>query len=575
MKRELHLVVLVVLAAGVWPAITASQEQSKCLTCHQGIESIAAKPEHPHNMLACTDCHKGDSDATTLAAAHEGLVVNPTDLRVAGETCGLCHAAEVKAGPTSIMATFAGIISGARYQWAAQNTKDSLYGVRAVADPDGAVPEERGGLAKLEQLPTRGESGHAVDDYLRKECTRCHLWDKGTQRRGDYRSTGCAACHVLYAEDGLSRSGDKAIPHDEPGHPMIHQMTTRIPAQQCQICHNRGNRIGASFMGMMEQDPYGTPWTAEGEQQPKLHGKFYHKLLPDLHYERGLMCIDCHTSKDVHGDGNLYSKKEQYVEIRCRDCHGMPERRSDLKTSQGNPITNLRRRGGAVILTSKYDGRDHVVPQLADIRQRGRLPVAMQISTHIEKLECYACHATWVPQCYGCHLKVDGRDKQHDWLLGEETQGRWTESRSYLRWETPVLGLNGRGKVAPYMPGCQVLFTELSAAGKTLAHNKVFTTAAGIAGIASQPAQPHTIQKKARDCEDCHASRKAVGLGTGLYDPKANGLPIDFEWERIVDEQGNQLQDTSHKGARPLTADQIARVNRIGACIGCHKEYGT
>ena len=276
----------------------------------------------------------------------------------------------------------------------------------------------------------------------------------------------------------------------------------------------------------------------------------------------------------MHGDGNLYSKKDQYVEIRCRNCHGTPGQRSDLTTSRGNPITNLRRRGGEVILTSRYDGREHVVPQLADIRLRDRLPVAMQISTHIEKLECYACHATWAPQCYGCHLKVDGREKQRDWLLGEETQGRWTESRSYLRWETPVLGLNGRGKVAPYMPGCQVLFTELSAAGKTLAHNKMFTTAAGIAGIASQPAQPHTIQKKARGCEDCHASRKAVGLGTGLYDPKANGLPMDFEWERIVDEGGNQLQDTSHEGARPLTGEQIARVNRIGACIGCHKEYG-
>ncbi|MFQ6063396.1 MAG: hypothetical protein ACE5KT_05720 [Methanosarcinales archaeon] len=34
--------------------------------------------------------------------------------------------------------------------------------------------------------------------------------------------------------------------------------------------------------------------------------------------------IDCHTSQDMHGDGNLYSKKKHYVEIECEDCHGTP-----------------------------------------------------------------------------------------------------------------------------------------------------------------------------------------------------------------------------------------------------------
>lgn len=550
-------------------------QDEQCLACHQGIEQIAADPEHAHNLLSCTSCHRGDAAAKAKEEAHQGMLLNPADLRVAGEACGVCHAQHVRSAPTSIMATFAGIISGARYQWAAQDTKDSLYGVRAVKDPDGKVPKKNGALAKLEQLPTWQESGQPVDDYLRKECTRCHLWDKGTQRRGDYRSTGCAACHVLYAEDGLSRSGDPSIPKDEPGHPLRHEMTSRIPAQQCQICHNRGARIGTSFMGLMEQDPYGTPLTATGEQQPKLHGKFYNHLLPDVHYERGMMCIDCHTSQDLHGDGNLYSKKEQYVEIRCRSCHGEPEQRSTLTTARGNRVSNLRRRGSEVILTSKYDGREHTVPQLAGLRERARLPLAMQITGHMEKLECYACHAKWTSQCYGCHLKVDERESQYDWLLGEETRGRWQESRSYLRWETPVLGNNSRGKVSPYLPGCQVLFTHIDARGQTVDHQKVFTTAAGIAGIAHQPAHPHTIRKEARTCEDCHATRKALGLGTGLYDPRANGLPIDFEWERIVDEAGNVLQDTSHNNARPLTRDQIQRASRVGSCLGCHGEQDT
>ena len=30
-----------------------------------------------------------------------------------------------------------------------------------------------------------------------------------------------------------------------------------------------------------------------------------------------------------------------------------------------------------------------------------------KIEAHTDKLECYTCHATWAPQCYGCHVKID------------------------------------------------------------------------------------------------------------------------------------------------------------------------
>ena len=33
------------------------------------------------------------------------------------------------------------------------------------------------------------------------------------------------------------------------------------------------------------------------------------------------------------------------------------------------------------------------------------------VARHAESLECYACHAFWLPQCYRCHVKVDyGKD---------------------------------------------------------------------------------------------------------------------------------------------------------------------
>ena len=44
------------------------------------------------------------------------------------------------------------------------------------------------------------------------------------------------------------------------------------------------------------------------------------------------------------------------------------------------------------------------------ISQRGL--VSMQgVSKHLSRMECYTCHASWAPQCFGCHVKVDFSQK--------------------------------------------------------------------------------------------------------------------------------------------------------------------
>ena len=69
---------------------------------------------------------------------------------------------------------------------------------------------------------------------------------------GDYRSSGCSGCHVVYANDrdpfhsaqyakfgnlGMSQQVDPTIPHNESGHPLKHEFTREIPTSQCMICH--------------------------------------------------------------------------------------------------------------------------------------------------------------------------------------------------------------------------------------------------------------------------------------------------------------------------------------------------
>ena len=80
-----------------------------------------------------------------------------------------------------------------------------------------------------------------------------HLSFLGTNDNpGDFRSSGCSACHVVYANDrdpvnsgpyarfgnrGFSQSQDPTISRQEGGHPLRHEFTKAIPTSQCMVCH--------------------------------------------------------------------------------------------------------------------------------------------------------------------------------------------------------------------------------------------------------------------------------------------------------------------------------------------------
>ena len=571
-----------------------SYGQDSCKGCHKGIEPILDRP--PMRDLPCEFCHQGDPEESNKDLAHKYLIKNPSDFRVADRTCGVCHYDILLAAKKSLHSTSAGIISGARWAWAAQDTKNALYATYDIKDTDKEVPKGLGALEFLRKLPSYSPSkpisdnNHPVDDYLRSECLRCHLWTRGIERYGDYRASGCAACHMIYDDDGLYKGGDKAMDRRSPGRPRLHTVTSKIPPFQCLHCHNRGDRIGTSYVGMMESDGYGAPWgTNPGEKGgQRLHGKYYNHLVPDIHYERGMACIDCHTSRDIHGDGNIYSKKEQAVEIECVDCHGTPWKRSDYTTSRGRRIPWMWEDKGKILLKGKLDGKIHVVPQLVDLSQGGseRAKVAMGIEGHMKRLECYACHGVWAPQCYGCHVQQDLGEKAPDWVenkrpddpskAGEEANlvkdtFKWRETRSFLRWEDPVLGTNAEGLVAPYIPGCQVIFTQVGPGVDEKFKSYVFRTKDDTSGISSNPVQPHTTRKEARSCASCHMNRKALGLGTPFFISRQNGIPVDFFMDQIVDDQGKQLQSTSHVGARPFNKVELQRISRVTTCIGCHR----
>jgi hypothetical protein len=575
-----------------------------CLSCHEGIEDISAVMTAAG--VNCVTCHLGNPLGTTKEEAHRGMYANPSDFNIIDKTCGQCHGDKspfpitpaVSNGKSnhvgrmkkSLMATCAGKISAARYLFGEQQIKTALYATRAVADEDGTVPLEKGAVKELNPLP--GADKSSVDNLLRHQCLRCHLYTEGLPIEGRHVGGGCNACHMIYADDGLSKSADPTIAKDSPGHPIKHVITSKVPTRQCLHCHNGGpgRIIGLGYIGEVPAElPQGS---SEGDYR---YGTPTLKVKPDVHYQAGMDCIDCHSSDDLHGDGNIYSKMEDQVAIRCETCHGTPESFATLRDNRNELLSNVAKRGGKVVLTQKISGKALEVPQLARMTREGSLPVAMAILPHTtvqegrNPLECYSCHVKTVTQCYGCHLKEDDRKNSPvDWVEGigehslpEPSPGTWTGGTGYIRWENPVLGLNKKGKISPFTPGCQVLFTRIDKQGRTVSLNRIFTTAGRnkngvrLPGWAMNPMQPHTITKESRSCESCHTIEKSLGVGV-LPTVSPTVAPLNskdfFPLERMVDEAGVQIQDVSHAGARPLNHGELDLVSRFDVCLSCHQD---
>jgi len=635
------------------------------------------------------------------------------------KTCGICHADTVANVKKSLMATEAGKIQGNLHSWGTEPQKKTKFANYDVKDEDGKTPAwgtdtyKKYMVAMIDKFPDQfptelkqlplppqadtdlkkkdGESDedfkariayHASITYQRSDCQRCHIGVRGRKGRGDWRGMGCSACHIPYGNEGLYEGSDPTIDKKEHGHLLVHMMQgsreakVKTPAgaefsgihpETCNSCHNRGKRIGVSYVGMMEQ-PYSSPLQAGGKSQPKTHGKKYKHIKEDLHFAAGMTCQDCHTSVDMHGDGTLYGTTLGQVEIECADCHGTNEKfpwelkigygeknlavgapegerglakelpswmtqgtvykplDGYLLSTRGNPLGNVVK-DGKEVLVHLASGKDLKAPLLKEKATNNTWKskdahVAMGlVKEHMENMECYSCHSDWAPQCYGCHIKVDytpGKSKI-DWIAsgsthfangetsesvlgtkGKKQIGKASETRSYLRWEDPILGINGEGLVTPIIPGCQVTYTIIGRDGSTLALNKQAQVPDGpggslVAGTDMSPVQPHTTGAKARTCESCHNDPKALGYGiqngefmrgqgkdftldlrnlkTGKIVPKTTQVQMkaiegmNYDWSVVVDRKsGKQTQTvgTHWPDSRPLDKDQRDRMEAAG-----------
>lgn len=256
--------------------------------------------------------------------------VNPGDLRVAPISCGAsgCHGEIVTQVRKSMMTTGAMLWGAALYNNGSYPKKHARFGesysmhgvpqrLQTIPPPTEEETRTKGILPYLDPLPkfensqpgnilriferggklpqevglpdpfeppgrpiaklsNRGLGTKNRTDPVFVSLAKTRLFDPtlnflGTNDHpGDYRSSGCTACHVVYANDpnpmragrfaaagnrGLSRNPDPTIPKNERGHPIEHRFVTAPPTSQCIVCHTHpGTTVMNSYLGYMWWD---------------------------------------------------------------------------------------------------------------------------------------------------------------------------------------------------------------------------------------------------------------------------------------------------------------------------------
>ncbi|MDQ3365697.1 MAG: hypothetical protein M3680_09755 [Myxococcota bacterium] len=354
----------------------------------------------------------------------------------------------------------------------------------------------------------------------------------------------------------------------------------------------------------------------------------------DVHFERGMHCIDCHFLQDVHGDGHLYSTNWDAIEIECEDCHGTGTARATLVTSGpngGNDLTRAKnddlepffaRTGGGILQRSRVTpGVFWRVPQTVDqlsgyAREahsaqhvpapgEGSTFAGMQGASKLQsaKLECAACHGSWVHNCMGCHVDLNLGDPQRKlvnaagtivqsaaenetWLSNKPNPAHVNFQLLGLLRSPFILGVTGtseQGRLGTYRSSMQVHVSVTGADGHTAIDNATFTTFQTVDGnsgrtqvatsaVAMNQTMPHTVRpNEARGCETCHplvdtADRvrnehllaQTYGLGTGAF-------PYVGDWAIAAGTNGLELFE--HKQENELAANIVGRSNRFPGMI--------
>jgi multisubunit Na+/H+ antiporter MnhB subunit len=553
--------------------IPENQKRESCLLCHASMKGLSES--HNPAVMGCVACHKGDPYATGKLMAHRNMILVPGNFSNARQTCGTqnCHADITDRMQKSLMTTQSGIIAVDKFVFGETTSLNDTFHVKNL--------------------------GHsAADTHLRNLCAGCHLsMEKTKTGNADWleRGGGCNACHLHYSDDAtasMKRMQSKSSGTTEEIHPTI---DIQVSNDRCMSCHSRSGRISLSYEGWNERGE-GAAENSTSQTKVLPDNRVVEFVQADVHHQKGMACIDCHTSYDLMGDGKHHTHKEDAVSVQCVDCHitgkvnsiavsSLPDkesqmiawlRKSDpktkvvLTTKNQHPLMNTRVDPlDRIFLKDKLTGKDHESKPAASVCTKGK--------GH-SRLSCEACHTAWVPQCIGCHNSFEKETAGFDLLTGKITKSTWVEFAGKSLAKPPVLGINSAtNQVVTAMPGMVMSIDKESfEKGKGKSFHRLYAPTSG-----------HTTQREGRSCKSCHNDPLAIGFGRGklIYSVAGNTGSWTFEPRLALNPNDNLPEDAwtgflkeaqppfaTRDWLRPFNVSEQKRILEVGVCLNCHDE---
>jgi hypothetical protein len=289
--------------------------------------------------------------------------------------------------------------------------------------------------------------------------------------------------------------------------------------------------------------------------------------MKDIHAEYGMHCVDCHFSYGVHGTGHVYSEYQAAVQIGCKDCHGTvkeyadfvdgtvsgpvaeaqtafgkePQRLSDLKTPWGDRQFDYEEIDGREVAIQRsmvHKDKKWVLSQVRDSVSKGSSeynekaayaktiqkdnetwggsPDSIELSdlAHSDdRMECYACHTSWVTACFGCHLPQRANMRTENHRFEKKYLRNYASYNPQVARDSEfLLGVSGnvkKNKIAPVRSSSAVMISSEDSQRRII-YGQLMTMAAN--GMSSQLFNthfPHTVRMtETRTCDDCHVSEK-------------------------------------------------------------------
>jgi len=279
------------------------------------------------------------------------------------------------------------------------------------------LPNANGALQRLEEpgRPDIRQSNRGPGTGLRAAIPLLNIhktrlndpftWFLGTNDQpGDYRSSGCAACHVVYANnrqphasstwaqygrDGQSASVDPTINKEESGHPIKHAFTRSIPTAQCMNCHmHQPNMFVNTYLGYTMWDYESDAPFMWPERQKYPTSEEMRKVLdrnPEGAAPRGKWA-------DLDFLRNVFSLNPKLKDTQFADYHGHGWNfRAIFKRDRDG---NLLDKDGAVIAADDPEKfHKDGAPEFTPVGQNGPGKAVHMMDIHAEKgMQCADCH---------------------------------------------------------------------------------------------------------------------------------------------------------------------------------------